>query len=177
MRLVWGLALTCISFASHANEFRVRGYALDLPPAFEGPKVQSEGASRTAYVFSAPGAKTGTPVTLQITTLEQKLPSGANPARLAEVAKRFLVQILAGIERRRVAFRRGPPTSIELAGAPGASIAWTGLYSDLKTNGIMFCVVDENGAVFFHVTGGGYLPDAHMESAIHAIEQLRRARH
>lgn len=172
------LGLVSLAFASSvcAEEFEVSGFVIDVPTRFEGPASAEPDARSKTYAFTVPAAGPSLSTVLQITVYDPGVDlSRSKNAELTEISSRYLLQMLAGIERRRTEYQRSEPRSIRLGGIFGAEVAWSGKANGLETNGKMFCVVAESGLVFFHVMGGGMSPTADMSAAIKAVEQLRRA--
>jgi hypothetical protein len=174
-RVAWLLGLVLVAFASAApaTEFKVGGVAIDVPSRFEGPASAQSEAQAKVYVFTVRAASSLTPSSvLQVT--EYGAATDPQVERPAAVSQRYLLQMLEGIERRRTEYRASAPQEIRVAGLPGSVVAWQGKANGIGTNGKMYCIVTESALVFFHVMGGGSVPNADMAAAIKAVESAHK---
>jgi hypothetical protein len=174
-RVAWLLGLLLVAFASAvpAAEFKAGGVAIDVPSRFEGPASAQSDAQAKAYVFTVRTASSLTPSSvLQVTVYGAA--TDAKAERPAAISQRYLSQMLEGIERRRTEYRASAPQEIRVAGLPGSVVSWQGKANGIGTNGKMYCIVTESGLLFFHVMGGGSVPNADMAAAIKAVESARK---
>lgn len=169
---VLGLFIAAAPFVQ-AGEFRVSGIVLDVPTRFEGPVSAQPDASAQTHAFTVRAASSLTPSSvLQITAYGAA--SDDKAERPAAVSQRYLLQMLEGIERRRTEYRASAPQEIRVAGLPGSVVSWQGKANGIGTNGKMYCIVTEAGLLFFHVMGGGSVPNTDMAAAIKAVESARK---
>lgn len=169
---VLGLLVVAATSAVQAGEFKINGIALDVPARFEGPVSAQPDASAQTHAFTvrAPNSLTPSSV-LQVTAYGAVADAKAgNPVA---VSQRYLSQMLDGVERHRTEYRATAPQEIQVAGRSGTVVSWQGKANGIGTNGKMYCIVTESGLVFFHVVGGGSLPNADMAAAIKAVETAR----
>lgn len=171
---VLGLFLVLIASSVRAGEFKVNRIVLDVPARFEGPVSAQPDASAQTYAFTVPATSSLTPSSvLQITVYGAAVDARAE--RPAVISQRYLSQMLEGIERRRTDYRASAPQEIWVAGLPGSVVSWQGKANGIGTNGKMYSIVTESGLLFFHVMGGGSVPNADMVAAIKAVENARRS--
>ena len=170
---VLGLLAIAVALLVRAGEFKVDGIALDVPARFEGPVSAQPDASAQTHAFTVRATSSLTPSSvLQITVYGAA--ADAIAERPAAVSQRYLSQKLEGIERRRTEYGASAPQEIRVAGLPGSVVSWHGKANGIGTNGKMYCIVTEAGLLFFHVMGGGSVPNTDMAAAIKAVESARR---
>jgi hypothetical protein len=171
------LGLLFIAFAPsvRAGEFKVDGIAIDVPTRFEGPASAQPDTHARTYVFTvrANNALSASTV-LQVTASDLATEAQAGGSGLADISQRYLLQMLQGIERRRTEYRKSASKEIRLAGFPGSVVSWQGKANGIGTNGKMYCIVAKSELLFFHVMGGGSVPNADMAAAIRAVESARK---
>lgn len=170
---VLGLLLVVFASSIRADEFKVEGITIDLPARFEGPVSAQPDARAQTYAFAVRATNSLTPSSvLQITVYDAT--TDVQAERPAAVSQRYLSQMLEGIQRRRTEYRASAPQDIRVAGLPGSMVSWQGKANGIGTNGKMYCIVTEAGLLFFHVMGGGNVPNADMAAAIKAVESARK---
>jgi hypothetical protein len=171
-----GLACLALTRSIQAGNFEVVGLVIDVPANFEGPVVSQPAAHSKTYAFTVASVVLSPSTVLQITSVDLGADLGKHKnAELTEITSRYLLQMLSGIESRRTEYQRSKPGSIRLGGVSGAEITWSGKLSGLETNGAMYCVAVGTGLAFFHVSGGGRVPNPDMKAAIKAVEALHLA--
>ena len=156
---------------ANAAGYEVWPISINPPPDFEGPiRQQKEGADVVAWTRKLPD---GSGTLLQVTTyrLPTLLPNLSGDDSYAG-AKKYLADMLGGIERRRTEFHQSEPVRINLAGRPAARISWTGTMGDRPTNGVMYCVIVGSYMVNLHTQGSGSAPSESMKSAMKSIEAI-----
>lgn len=94
-------------------------------------------------------------------------------AKQAEAAKKYLLEFVAGIERRRTNFKRTDPHPMKLAGIPAAKLQWTGEFQSKATVGVMYCFVVGTKVISFHTQDFGTEPTDAMKEAMKSIEGVR----
>lgn len=167
------LLAVAASASVRAGEFKVNGIVIDVPARFEGPVSAQPDASAQTHAFTVRAASSLTPSSvLQISVYGAT--ADAKAERPTAVSQRYLLQMLEGIERRRTEYRASAPQDIRVAGLPGSVVSWQGKASGIGTNGKMYCIVNESGLLFFHVMGGGGVPNTDMAAAIKAVESARK---
>lgn len=170
---VCGLLLIAVASSVRADEFKVNGIAIDVPARFEGPVSAQPDASAQTHAFTVRANSSLTPSSvLQITHYGAAAHDKAE--RSAAVSQRYLLKMLEGIERRRTEYRASAPLEIRVAGSSGSVVSWQGKTNGIGTNGKLYCIVTESGLLFFHVMGGGSVPNADMAAAIKAVESARK---
>lgn len=170
---VLGLLLIAFAASVRAGEFKVGGIAIDVPVRFEGPASAQSDANTRTYAFAVRARNSLSPSTvLQITVYGAA--ADIQAGRSADVSQRYLSQMLEGIEHRRSEYQRSASRKVRVAGYPGSVASWQGKANGIGTNGRMFCIVTESELLFFHVMGGGSVPNADMAAAIKAVENARR---
>lgn len=146
---------------------------LPIPPGFEGPYTTQPGpgSSTSAYLRKIPGQSRGT--LLQVTTYEfgSKL-AGIPKEELGNGAENYLLQFLAGVQRRRTSFRADKPTRIQLGGLPAARIEWAGTSEGYPMTGVMYCVIVGTVVVSLHTQGFEDSPASDRAAAVRAIEAV-----
>jgi hypothetical protein len=172
---VLGLLFIVCAPSVRAGEFKIDGVAIDVPGRFEGPASAQSDAHTRSYVFTVRANNALSPSTvLQVTASNPATDAQAGGSGLADISQRYLLQMLQGIERRRTEYRKSVSKEVRVAGFPGSVVSWQGKVSGIGTNGKMFCIVTKSELLFFHVMGGGSVPNADMAAAIKAVENARK---
>lgn len=173
-------ALIALLFASLSLTMAYPGRGADfgpisisVPEGFDGPLGgKKDGAATAAWVKHHPDSDGGT--LLQITTYDEGATlKGITTGQRAEGAKKYLMDFIGGVGRRRDDFKLGPVESLSLAGLPAARVRWTGAIGSLSSNGVMYCVLVDTTVVSFHTQDTGDEVTAPMKSAMAAIEGAR----
>ena len=121
------LLTLCSVAPADAEGFRFEGGSVEIPAGFTGPVEQRRGSEFVLYGFSKrhPGRETAT--LMQITVFQ---PSGGVPQiskdQEPRVAEKYLLDFLAGVERRRTNFSRAAVDSILVDGKAMARVRWRG---------------------------------------------------
>ncbi|MEO6080912.1 MAG: hypothetical protein ABIQ86_14255 [Steroidobacteraceae bacterium] len=171
--LILGLLTIAATSSVRAGEFKIDRVAIDVPAKFEGPISAQPDASAKTYAFTVRASNSLTPSSvLQITVYNGA--ADVQAGRSADISQRYLSQMLEGIERRRTDYQKSAPKEVRLAGFPGSVVSWQGKTNGIGTNGKMYCIVTPSGLLFFHVMGGGSMPNADMAAAIKAVENVRK---
>lgn len=171
------VGMACLAFAPliEAKGFEVGGLFVDVPARFEGPSSAEPNPNSKTYAFVVPSVTLSPSTVLQITTVDLGVDlSRQKGSQLTEISNQYLMQMLAGIERRRTEYRRSDPISIRLGGIPGVEATWSGKLNGLETNGVIFCVATGAEIIFLHVFGDGAAPNLDMAIAIKAVEGLHK---
>jgi hypothetical protein len=94
--------LTVVATASvRADEFKVDGIVINVPAKFEGPVTAQPDTHARTYAFTVRASSPLLPSTvLQVTVYDAAADAQAGSS--ADVAQRYLSQMLEGIERRRI---------------------------------------------------------------------------
>jgi hypothetical protein len=172
---VLGLLFIAVAPSVRAGEFKVEGIAIDVPARFEGPISAQPDARAQTHAFTVRATNSLSPsAVLQVTVYG--VAADAKAERPADVSQRYLSQMLQGIGRRRTEYRKSALKEIRLAGFPGSVVSWQGKANGIGTNGKMFCIVTKSELLFFHVIGGGSVPNADMAVAIKAVENAHKYR-
>lgn len=168
-----GLICGGLASFSEAGQFKIGGIAIDVPGNFEGPVTAQPDARAQTYTFAV---RTASPLlsstVLQVTVYDAAVDVQAGSS--ADIAKRYLLRMLQGVERRRTEYQQSTSKEIILAGFPGSLVSWKGKANGIGTNGKMYCINSTSGLMFFHVMGGGSAPNADMGAAIKAVESARK---
>ena len=147
--------------------------SISVPEGFSGPLGGTkDGGATTAWVKHHPDTDGGT--LLQITTYDEGAAlKGMTLSQRAEGAKRYLLDFVGGVARRRDNFKLGAVEPLHLAGLPAARVTWTGTAGSVPAIGVMYCVLIDTTIVSFHTQDSGAEITAAMKSAIAAIEDVR----
>lgn len=147
--------------------------SISVPQGFEGPLGGGkDGAMTTAWVKHHADAEGGT--LLQITTYDAgSALKEMTGSQRAEGAKKYLLDFVGGVARRRDHFMLGAVDRISLAGLPAARVMWTGSVGDAAGLGMMYCVLIDTTIVTFHTQDAGVEITPAMKSAMAAIEAVR----
>lgn len=173
---ILALAFTAIAVLPNvaaAAEFTLEPLSIQVPEGFEGPISQSQG-SATLVVFTRPNPDTAAKTLLQISIYDfgEKLRGLPDTAR-GVASERYLLQFLAGVERRRTDFKRSDPVHITLSGIPAAKVTWSGRADGTQAVGTMYCVIVGTQVVSFHTQDAGTEPTPAMKEAVDAIEAVK----
>ena len=166
-----GVALLLLAGATGAagESFRFEGGRIEIPAGFAGPVEQRRGPDLALYGFTKrhPGRETAT--LMQITVLR---PPGGPPAagQEAEAAAKYLLELLAGVERRRTDFERGPVESIVVDGKVAAKVRWRGRAEGQPMTGVMYCYLHGARVISFHTQDLDAAPADGLLAAVHAFE-------
>ena len=150
---------------ARAEPFRFESGTVDIPPGFAGPVEQRKDDWLVVYGFlrNHPGRQTGT--LLQITVFRP--PDGPPEPRELE---KYLLELLAGVARRRTEFVRGPVQSIDVSRTPVAKVTWRGRGEGIPMNGVMYCYIDGPRVISFHTQDFDAAGREAMAAAIRAFE-------
>lgn len=168
--------LLAISTSTVATEAKIGELVLNVPSQFKGP-ASSTPAADTRIVGYTTGDDSGKPGTvLQVTRLLADGPPPAmSEAETTRMTSRYVLEMLAGVERRRTDFARTSPEVLRLGGLLASKVTWTGKMNGLPMNGAMYCVIVGNELVTLHAFGPGESPDPSTSQAISAIQNLKVA--
>jgi hypothetical protein len=147
--------------------------SISVPQGFVGPLGgQKDGAVTAAWVKHHPDSDGGT--LLQVTTYDEgSALRGITPGQRAEGAKKYLMDFVTGVARRRENFKLGAVEALALAGLPAARVRWTGTIGTVSSIGVMYCVLVDSTVVSFHTQDTGLEITDAMMSAMAAIESTR----
>jgi hypothetical protein len=147
--------------------------SISVPEGFDGPLGGAkDGAVTVAWVKHHTDSEGGT--LLQITTYEEGSNlKGMTREQRAESAKKYLVDFVSGVARRRDNFKLGPVEPLSLAGLPAARVEWTGSVGTVSGIGVMYCVLVDGTIVSFHTQDTGTEITTAMKIAMAAIEGVR----
>jgi hypothetical protein len=176
MRPLIAALITCLSMAVSCPPGWCADFgpiSISVPEGFVGPLGgQKDGAVTAAWVKHHPDSAGGT--LLQVTTYDEGVAlKGMTAGQRAEGAKKYLMDFVGGVARRREDFKLGPIESLSLAGSPAARVRWTGTIGTVSSVGVMYCVLVDTTVVSFHTQDTGSEITAAMKSAIAAIESAR----
>lgn len=156
-----------------AERFRFEGGSVEIPPGFTGPVEQRRGTEIVLYGFSKrhPGRETAT--LMQITVYR---PPGGLPSmpkdQEARASEKYLLDFLAGVERRRTHFSRGPVESITVDRTAVARVKWSGRGDGHPMTGVMYCYVHGPRVVSFHTQDFDFAAPDDMAAAVRAFEAV-----
>lgn len=167
---VVGLLLIAFASSVRAGEFKIGGIAIDIPESFEGPVSAQSGENARTYVFTVRATNSISPSTVLQIALYDPEDVQSGRSGLADIPQRYLLQMLQGVERRRTDYQKSALEEIHLASFPGSVVSWQGKANGIGTNGKMFCILSKSELLFFHVMGGGSVPNTDMVAAIKAVE-------
>jgi hypothetical protein len=147
--------------------------SIAVPEGFDGPLSSArDGGETTAWVKHHTDSSGGT--LLQISTYnEGSALKGISAAQRAEGAKKYLLDFVGGVGRRRDDFKLGAVEPLSLAGLPAARVRWTGTLGEVSSIGVMYCVLIDTTIVSFHTQDTGSDITTAMRSAMAAIEGVR----
>jgi hypothetical protein len=147
--------------------------SISVPEGFVGPLGgQKDGAVTAAWVKHHPDSDGGT--LLQVTTYDQgSALKGITRGQRAEGAKKYLMDFVGGVARKREDFKLGAIEVVSLAGLPAARVRWTGTIGTVSSVGVMYCVLVDTTVVSFHTQDTGLEITDAMKSAMAAIESTR----
>lgn len=159
--------------ACFARPFTAHGVTLEIPDGFNGPMVENADGARV-YGFTQHASAPGTKTVLQMSVYDfgKNLPPDLSPKVLMDGSKRYLLQFLKGVERRRTGFSQSDLVSMSLGGIPASKIAWKGDLQGRPTNGVMYCLIAGSTVISLHTQDSGNHVTPGMQQAIHAIEAL-----
>ena len=165
------LALTAGGVATAAAEtFRFAGGSVEIPAGFTGPVEQRHDGGMVLYGFSKRHDGRPTATLMQITVYQPpgapRLPAEQEP----RAGERYLLQILAGVERRRTDFSRGAVEPVTIGGKGAAKVTWRGRLDGAPMRGVMYCVVDGSRVLSFHTQDFDVAPPDAMTAAVRAFE-------
>jgi hypothetical protein len=175
MRTILTLIIVCFSLAFPYRTGICADFGpifIPVPPGFEGPLAGGkDGAMTSAWVKRHTDSDGGT--LLQVSTYEEGALRGINGSQRADGAKKYLLDFVGGIARRRDNFTLGPVESLSLDGLPAARVKWTGSVGSVAAIGVMYCVLVDTTIVSFHTQDSGSEITPAMRSAMAAIEAMR----
>lgn len=168
--ILFAICATC-SASPYEHEF----FVVNVPAGFKGPITQNlQGAWSIA--FSKPHLQSQNATLLQITYMDfgAKIPK-LNEKELSEGAEKYLLQFLAGVERRRTSFNKGSVQEVRISGIPGKKIEWAGNVPEagISARGVMFCVIKGSRVFSFHTQDVTTFADKTLPVTIKAIESIR----
>jgi hypothetical protein len=163
-------ALMCASIS--AANLTVGSVIVDIPSGFQGPTVAAPNTSTRTYAYVVSSVEPGPSTVIQIT--EIALGDGKPTSKeKTEAPAYYLMQMLSGIERHRTEYVQSKVTPVRIGGVMGTEASWTGRLRGIETRGTMFCRVDSNDILVFHVMGGGRVRSSDYEAAIAAVKAAR----
>jgi len=173
--LVRGAAcvLAFASAAAGAAPYDMSVLRIDVPDGFAGPVTQHPDATSTVTGFVKNYPKDTRGTLLQITTYDvgTSLKSMSESARIS-TTDTYLDQMLAGVARKRMAFKASPPAHIRIGGMAASRESWTGSAQGQGMAGTMYCVIVGGVVVFFHTQDFVDAPAGNREQALRAIETV-----
>jgi hypothetical protein len=172
-RLLIATFLVSLCISAYSAPYENEVLSLDVPAGFQGPVTQSLGAEAVVVAYTKPhSSNRGT--LLQITTYDfgSKLPKPTKQ-ELGAAAEKYLLQFLAGIERRRSSFQTSKPMRLTLGGIPAARVAWKGVAEGQQMSGTMYCVVVGSRVISFHTQDFEGAPSENTAEAMRAFESVR----
>lgn len=164
--------LLAVSALAAATEFTIDPVSIHVPAGFDGPIEQHQGTG-TVVTFARSSPDSVARTALQITIFDLGHPLQGD---LATASRKYLMEFLEGVARRRSNFMGAEPTIITLDGFPAAKTQWTGKLEDIDTHGVIYCFVVGSRVIGLHVVEPGNEASAAMKEAIGAIESLRVSR-
>jgi hypothetical protein len=175
-RAAWWLAaaaaLLLAAPLAEAEPFRFEAGVLEIPAGFIGPTEQRRGSELALYGFAKPHPGRETSTLLQVTVLT--LPSGAADLpqdEEARAAEKYLLELLAGVARRRTEFVRGDVETIVIDGKAVARVGWRGRADGQQMTGVMYCYLHgRRRLVSFHTQDVDSAPAENRAAAVRAFE-------
>lgn len=159
-----------------AGQFSAAGVTFEIPKGFEGPISKSfENAMLYGFLKQSSTPQVHTLLQLTAHDLGKNTPKITKQEKQADSDK-CLLEYLKGVERARTDFRQSEIGHILLADFPASKITWTGSKGELKTNGVMYCVIINRDVISFHVQDAGFEITQNMHDAISSIESLSLAK-
>jgi hypothetical protein len=175
MRLAMAVLIACLSVMSPepgvCADFGP--ISISVPEGFDGPLGGAkDGAVTAAWVKHHTDSEGGT--LLQVTTYDEGSNlRGTTREQQAANAKKYLLDFVRGVARRRDNFKLGPVEPLSLAGLAAARVEWTGSVGSVSGIGVMYCVLVGGTIVSFHTQDTGSEITTAMKSAMAAIEGVK----
>jgi hypothetical protein len=167
------LLLVLFSGAVHAYDFG--DGVIAIPEGFEGPISQNMGqANITAYRYPH---DTNTGTLLQITAWNpgQQFPQMSRE-ELEAGSKRYLLQFLGGVQRKRDNFKQGDVEFIQISGLPVAKVEWDGAVQGTRVHGVMYCFLYNSTIYSFHTQDFSSFEGKYTKLAVDAFESIELKR-
>ncbi len=166
------LASLAVAATAAAGDFTVPPVTISIPSGFEGPIRQEQSGATMVAFTKTNGSTAKTLLQISLYDFAEQLKK-MNDAERAIAAKKYLIDFVGGIERRRTNFKRTEPSPIQIGGLPAAKLQWTGLVQKLETVGVMYCFVVGTTIISFHTQDAGSTPTAAMGEAMQAFENAK----
>jgi hypothetical protein len=174
MRSIFLAAATTILLTVGCASHEIHEVEIAAPDGFSGPEHRAlgPGTETFAYRKDRPLGQVGT--LLQVTRHEfgdalKNLPESER----YPTARKYLLDFLKGIERRRTNYNQSAPTAVSLDSRSAARAEWTGQYDGIDAHGVMYAVIAGTTLYVFHTQDPLTAPAADMQDAIHAIESVK----
>jgi hypothetical protein len=164
-------ALLVLASNAYAEQITVGPFVVALPATFAGPTRAAPDSKTEIVAYALPRADGVAADVIEFTRYAVgTAPPNADEDTYAEGAQHFLLQMLAGVERRRTAYQHSPVARLHLVGHVGVRAAWTGRLQGVPMNGVMYCTIIGTDAWFIHIFGPGERPDSDLHSVIGSME-------
>ena len=162
--------LLVISGAAHA--YRFGDGSIEIPEGFEGPVKEKMGRNGTMTAFKRPH-ETGKGALLQITAWEpDEQFSDLSTQRKKKLSKRYLLQFLGGIERRRDSFERDSVEFVRISGEPTAKVDWRWEVQGQSVHGVMYCLIVNSTIYSFQTQDLARFDGKYTAKAVDAFESV-----
>lgn len=162
-----------VSFAA-AAEFQFEYFTLDVPEGFEGPELNNLGADLKTVAFAKPHNNGTFKTLLQGTTYKFAASSSVIPREhFGAAADKYVLELLAAVERRRGNFSSTKPTRVEIGGAPASRVTWKGTMEGKGAHGVMYCIIVGSHFIAFHTQDLDDAPPSNLQQAETAIKNVR----
>lgn len=161
-------------FTQSVYGFEFEGGRIEIPQSFEGPISQDMAGQAKVYGFKRVHDDGVTGTLLQISVFDpgKKFPA-LSYDELKKGAGNYLSQILGGVERRRQGFAKSGIQYVEISGIPVAKVAWTGLASSEKMEGVMYCYIYNSKIISLHTQDFTEYKGQYLSQAVHAFENIK----
>ncbi len=146
--------------------------SIDVPEGFEGPVEKSMGQGATTTAFTYPHGNGGGAL-LQITAWDpgQDFPQMSDD-QLRAGSKQYLLQLIAGVERKRNEFKQQKVEFIQISGHPAAKVTWSGELQGKDVHGVMYCLIFNSKIYSFHTQDFSSFNERYSALAVNAIEAV-----
>lgn len=173
VRFAIAAVVSAVCISAYAATYESEVLSIDIPVGFQGPIRQALGADAVVVGYTKPhSGDRGTLLQISAYAFGSRLPK-LTDEQLGTAADKYLLEFIAGVERRRSAFQASAPIRVMLGGIPAARLTWKGVAHGHPMFGTMYCVVVGTRVISFHTQDFEGAPIANTAEAIRAFEAVR----